>query len=176
MILTSRLHPDGRGNPAQARAEIATIVASAIVDAPVIPAAKADKAPNPATDSPSIRPVDCGIDVLAKSGFRALKGKRVGLVTNHTGTTKAGEPTIDVLFKAPDVKLVALFSPEHGIRGLVDAAVGDSKDEKTGLPIYSLYGKTRKPSAESLKDVDILVYDIQDVGARFYYVQHDSSD
>ena len=123
---------------------------------------------NPATDSPAIRPVDCGVDVLVRNGFRELKGKQVGLVTNHTGRTKAGESTIDVLFEAPDVKLVALFSPEHGIRGLVDAAVGDSKDEKTGLPIHSLYGKTRKPTPESLKGVDVLVFDIQDVGARFY--------
>jgi uncharacterized protein YbbC (DUF1343 family) len=72
------------------------------------------------------------------------------------------------MFRAPDVKLVALFSPEHGIRGLVDTSVADSKDEKTGLPIFSLYGKTRKPMPEMLRDVEILVYDIQDIGARFY--------
>ena len=77
-------------------------------------------------------------------------------------------PTIDVLFKAPGVKLVALFSPEHGIRGLVDAEVADSQDEATGLPIFSLYGKTRKPTPESLEGLDVLVYDIQDIGARFY--------
>lgn len=168
VLLTSRLHPDGRGNPAQARAEIATIAASAITDVPIttLPARTEIR---PATSAaPAVRPVDCGIDVLARNGFRALKGKRVGLVTNHTGRTKAGEPTIDVLFKAPDLKLVALFSPEHGIRGLVDAAVADSKDEKTGLPIFSLYGKTKKPTSASLKGVDVLVYDIQDIGARFY--------
>ncbi len=167
VILTSRLHPDGKGNPAQARAEIATIVASAITDVPITTVAAADvKRANPS--GPAVRPVDCGIDVLVRDGFRELKGKRVGLVTNHTGRTKAGESTIDVLFKAPDVKLVALFSPEHGLRGLVDAAVSDSKDEKTGLPIHSLYGKTRKPTPESLKGVEVLVFDIQDVGARFY--------
>jgi uncharacterized protein YbbC (DUF1343 family) len=112
--------------------------------------------------------VACGIDVLARDGFAPLKGKRVGLVTNHTGRTREGVPTIDVLFKAPGVKLVALFSPEHGIRGLVDAEVADSRDDATGLPIHSLYGKTRKPTPEMLRDVDALVYDIQDIGARFY--------
>ncbi len=97
--------------------------------------------------APAIRPVDCGVDVLARRGFRELKGKRVGLVTNHTGRTKAGVSTIDLLFEAPGVELVALFSPEHGIRGAVDTEVADAKDEKTGLPIFSLYGKTRKPIA-----------------------------
>ena len=97
-----------------------------------------------------------------------LKGKRVGLITNHTGLTRDGRTTIDVLHQAPGVHLTTLFSPEHGIRGPVDREVGDSKDEKTGLPIHSLYGKTRKPTPETLQDVDILVYDIQDIGARFY--------
>src|SRR5262249_10124799 len=160
VILTSRLHPDGRGNPAQARAEIATIVASAIVDAPIVTTSEPVKKPPAPPVLPAVRPVECGIDVLARNSFRELKGKRVGLVTNHTGRTKDGTPTIDVLFKAPDVKLVALFSPEHGIRGLVDAAVSNSTDEKTGLPIYSLYGKTHKPTPESLKSVDVLVYAI----------------
>jgi uncharacterized protein YbbC (DUF1343 family) len=167
VILTSRLHPDGRGNPGQARAEIATIVASAITDVPIA-RTQGPELPKTSAAAPAVRPVDCGIDVLVKNGFKELKGKRIGLVTNHTGRTKAGESTIDVLFKAPGIKLVALFSPEHGIRGLVDASVGDSKDEKTGLPIHSLYGKTRKPTPPSLKGVDVLVYDIQDVGARFY--------
>jgi uncharacterized protein YbbC (DUF1343 family)/CubicO group peptidase (beta-lactamase class C family) len=168
VILTSRLHPDGKGNPARARAEVATIVASSIVDVPI----RAEVAKHPAKAStpvePAIRPVLCGIDVLARDGFKGLKGRRVGLVTNHTGRTLAGESTIDLLFRAPDVKLVALFSPEHGIRGLVDTAVADARDEKTGLPIFSLYGKTRKPTPEILGGVDVLVYDIQDIGARFY--------
>ena len=112
--------------------------------------------------------MDCGVDVLARREFRELKGKRVGLVTNHTGRTRAGVPTIDLLFGAPGVELVALFSPEHGIRGEVDTQVADAKDEKTGLPIYSLYGKTRKPSPEALEGVEVLVYDIQDIGTRYY--------
>jgi uncharacterized protein YbbC (DUF1343 family) len=89
-------------------------------------------------------------------------------VTNQTGRDRSGRSTIDVLHKAANVKLVALFSPEHGIRGLADENVSDSKDEQTGLPIYSLYGETRRPKPEQLKDLDALVFDIQDIGTRFY--------
>ncbi len=106
--------------------------------------------------------------MLVEQGFRPLRGKRVGLVTNHTGRTRGGASTIDVLARAPGVRLVKLFSPEHGIRGEVDAAVPDSVDAATGLPVVSLYGTNRKPQARDLEGVDVLVYDIQDVGARFY--------
>ena len=106
--------------------------------------------------------------MLVEQKFRPLRNKKVGLVTNHTGRTRGGASTIDVLFRAPDVKLVKLFSPEHGIRGEVDAAVPDGVDEATGLPIISLYGKSRKPQPKDLEGIDVLVYDIQDIGARFY--------
>ena len=110
-----------------------------------------------------------GIDVLERNGFKDLENKRIGLVTNHTGRNFAGKPTIDVLFEAKNVKLVSLFAPEHGIRGELDVAkIDDAKDEKTGLPVYSLYGETRRPKPEQLKDLDAIVYDIQDIGARFY--------
>jgi uncharacterized protein YbbC (DUF1343 family) len=109
-----------------------------------------------------------GIDVLERDGFKQLAGMKIGLVTNHTGRDRDGRQTIDVLNNAPGVKLVALFSPEHGIRGVADEKVSDSKDEATGLPIYSLYGDTRRPRPEQLKDLDALVFDIQDVGVRFY--------
>ncbi len=109
-----------------------------------------------------------GIDVLVKKNFAPLKGKRIGLVTNHTGQDRARRATIDLLKNATDVTLVALFGPEHGIRGEVDEKVGDSRDAKTGLPIYSLYGERRKPTLEQLKGLDALVFDIQDVGCRFY--------
>jgi uncharacterized protein YbbC (DUF1343 family) len=112
--------------------------------------------------------VQCGIDVLVAEDFRPLRGLKLGLVTNHTGVTRDGRSTIDVLFRAPEVKLVKLFSPEHGIRGELDKAVPDGNDEATGLPIVSLYVKNRKPTAEDLISLDALVYDIQDVGARFY--------
>ena len=152
IVLTSRLHPDGKASsPTRLRNEVATLAASAIL---------APRSAEPA--------VACGIDVLAREGFKRLEGKRVGLVTNHTGRTRTGTATIDALFRAPNVTLVALFSPEHGIRGVVDAEVADGRDEATGLPIHSLYGKTRKPSLESLAGIDVLVYDIQDIGTRFY--------
>jgi len=109
-----------------------------------------------------------GIDVLERSNFKELQGLRIALVTNHTGRDRAGRQTIDVLRAASGVRLTALFSPEHGIRGLADEKVSDSKDEQTGLPVYSLYGETRRPKPEQLKDIDAIVYDIQDVGARFY--------
>jgi uncharacterized protein YbbC (DUF1343 family) len=109
-----------------------------------------------------------GIDVLRQQKFAPLAGKRVGLVTNHTGVAADGASTIDILFKSGVCKLVALFSPEHGIRGTMESNVSSSVDEQTGLPIHSLYGDTRRPTVESLKGIDILVYDIQDIGARFY--------
>ena len=97
-----------------------------------------------------------------------LAGKRVGLITNHTGLAADGTTTIDLLFQSKTCRLVALFSPEHGIRGTMDAKVDSSVDEATGLPIYSLYGDAKRPSAEMLKKIDALVFDIQDIGARFY--------
>ncbi len=110
-----------------------------------------------------------GIDVLARDNFAILKGKRVGLITNHTGKDQNGNTTIDLLFKAPGVKLTTLFAPEHGIRGALDQEkIANATDEKTGLPILSLYGETRKPTDEMLKDLDVLVFDIQDIGARFW--------
>ena len=116
---------------------------------------------------PVVKP---GIEVLRDSGFQRLVGKRVGLVTNPSGVDSQLRSTIDILFTAPGVNLVALYGPEHGVRGDVYAggAVTDTIDEKTGLPVYSLYGATRKPTKEMLKDIDIMVYDIQDVGARSY--------
>ena len=109
-----------------------------------------------------------GIDVLERDNFAPLKGLRVALITNHTGHDRERNPTIDLLYKAPDVMLKCLFSPEHGIRGTLDEKIADSHDDETGLPIYSLYGKTNKPSAIELTNVDALVFDIQDVGCRFY--------
>ena len=146
IILTNRVHPDDKGNVTELRKTIGTIVGEAVGAADVLP----------------------GIDVLRAEKFAALNGKRIGLVTNHTGKAIDGTPTIDLLAAAPGVKLVALFSPEHGIRGELDEKVGDGKDEKTGLPIFSLYGERRKPTAEQLAGIDLLVYDIQDIGCRFY--------
>jgi uncharacterized protein YbbC (DUF1343 family) len=109
-----------------------------------------------------------GIDVLEAENFAPLRGKRVGFITNQTGVDSAGRRTIDLLAHAKGVKLVALFSPEHGIRGRMDASVSNATDAATGLPIYSLYGATRRPSPEMLANLDALVFDIQDAGVRFY--------
>jgi uncharacterized protein YbbC (DUF1343 family)/CubicO group peptidase (beta-lactamase class C family) len=151
IFLSNRVHPDGKGNVTRVRGQVATLAAAALGAAPRAP-----------------RPVLTGIDVLVRDRFAKLKGRRVGLVTNHTGRDREGRATIDLLHKAEGVTLVALFSPEHGIRGALDEKVSDSKDEKTGLPIYSLYGTRRKPTAETLKGIDTLVYDVQDAGCRFY--------
>ncbi len=109
-----------------------------------------------------------GIDVLARQNFAPLKGLRVGLITNHTGADRRRNATIDLLKNAPDIILVALFSPEHGIRGELDDKVGDTTDTKTGLPVYSLYGARRSPTPEQLRGLDALVFDIQEIGCRFY--------
>lgn len=114
--------------------------------------------------------VRLGVDVLLSEQFSLIAGKRVGLITNPTGIDSTGRHIIDRLHADSRVKLVALFSPEHGIRGDAQAGakVDDSVDGKTGLPIYSLYGKTVKPTPQMLKGIDVLLFDIQDIGARFY--------
>ena len=111
-----------------------------------------------------------GIEVLRDNGFEQLRGKRVGLITNPTGIDNSMRSTIDILHAAPDVRLVALFAPEHGVRGdyAAGAAVASTTDPATGVPVYSLHGKTLKPTAAMLKNVDVVVYDIQDIGARSY--------
>lgn len=111
-----------------------------------------------------------GIDVLRDRGFEILQGKRVGLITNPTGISSDMQSSVDILFNAPGIQLVALFSPEHGVRGDIDAGkdVNGYSDPRTGLPVYSLYGKTRRPTKEMLKGIDVLVYDIQDIGVRSY--------
>ncbi|MRR24046.1 DUF1343 domain-containing protein, partial [bacterium] len=111
-----------------------------------------------------------GLEVLVRNNFDVLQGKRVGLITNPTGVDRNLRSTVDILFSAPGVNLVALYGPEHGVRGDFTAGehVDFEKDPVTGLPVYSLYGKTRKPTPDMLKDIDILVYDIQDIGSRSY--------
>ena len=104
--------------------------------------------------------------MLVDDEFKLLDGKRVGLITNQTGVDSQHVTTIDRLHDAKNVKLVALFSPEHGIRGALDQAkIDDTVDEQTGVPVFSLYGESRKPSEEQLEKIDVLVFDIQDVVA-----------
>lgn len=111
-----------------------------------------------------------GIEVLRDNGFKELQGKRVGLITNPSGVDNNLKSTIDILNEAPGVKLAALYSPEHGVRGNVHAGdiVDNMVDKSTGVPVYSIYGKSRKPSPEMLKDIDVLIYDIQDNGCRSF--------
>src|SRR5690349_16881773 len=180
IFLSNRVHPEGKGDVGPLRGRVASIVAGSVTDTSVVDRARAQEASyyeeavksqeqyafrNEGYGSTKVL---TGIDVLERDNFKPLAGMRIGLITNHTGRDREGRQTIDVLNKAPGVKLVALFSPEHGIRGVADEKVSDSKDETTGLPIYSLYGETRRPQPEQLKDLDALVFDIQDVGARFY--------
>ncbi|MEE2711256.1 MAG: exo-beta-N-acetylmuramidase NamZ domain-containing protein [Planctomycetota bacterium] len=145
VLLTSRLYPDGKGTVGGLRNLVTTLVGCAPDG--VLP----------------------GVDVIAMRGWpRDLRGLKVGLITNHTGRTRDGRSTIDVLNGSERVTLAALFSPEHGIRGALDSKVDDAVDKETGLKVHSLYGSTRRPSAASLAGVDALVFDIQDIGTRFY--------
>lgn len=120
-------------------------------------------------EQPNRHCVETGIDVLRQDGFRMLRGQRVGLVTNHTGRAVDGTSTSAILHGADGVRLVALFSPEHGIAGRLDReGIADSRDKRTRAPIYSLYGDTRRPTREQLAEIDTLVFDIQDIGTRYY--------
>ena len=112
--------------------------------------------------------VRTGLDVLEAEAFASLEGKRIGLITNRTGVNREGKSNIELLLNAPHLKLVALFSPEHGLFSDVDRKVASSVDSKTGLPVFSLYGETRRPTREMLQGIDLLVFDIQDIGVRFY--------
>ena len=122
------------------------------------------------TPQPANNQVLPGIDVLAARNFDILRGKRIGLVTNQTGRARDGRATIDILRRAPGVKLIALYAPEHGVRGEIKAGVKVKtyRDKTTGLPVYSLYGSSRRPTASMLRGVQMLVFDIQDIGARSY--------
>lgn len=125
---------------------------------------------HPAVAQPARPVVQLGVDTLIERRFEPLVGKRVGLITNPTGVTGDLRATIDVLAKADGVKLVALFGPEHGVRGSVPAGekINDARDEATGLPVYSLYGATRKATPAMLEAIDVLVFDVQDIGSRSY--------
>ncbi len=192
VFLSNRVHPDGKGDVGPLRAKVSTVVASAIEDTPAEKFKQAEaeynaavaaqlpkfvagtRASLPATGSTAVRdarvPTLNGIDILERDKFKQLEGLKIGLVTNHTGRNLAGKQTIDILFEAKNVKLTAMFAPEHGIRGELDVEkIDDSKDEKTGLPIYSIYKDgLRRPKPEQTATIDAFVYDIQDIGARFY--------
>lgn len=174
IFLSSRLYPDGKGDVTALRARIATVAAAALsAVAPSITTAKprmsgTDFGTAPVVAPAAAAPVLSGLDVLVRDGFAPLKGKRVGLVTNHTGRAANGATAIDLIHKAPGVQLVSLFSPEHGIRGILDDNFDTTRDEQTGLTIHSLYGTTRRPTDAMLAGLDAIVIDLQDIGTRFY--------
>ena len=177
IFLSNRVHPDGKGDVTPLRARIATVAAAALMSPDAVARRLQPSDSTWRIDSAAVRsakalalrqPVLAGIDVLAAENFARLRGKRVGLLTNQTGRSRQGESTIDLIARAPGVTLVALFSPEHGIRGEVDDKVSSSRDEKTGVPIHSLYGDTLRPAPAMLDGLDVIVVDLQDVGARFY--------
>ena len=175
IFLSNRVHPDGKGSVLDLYKVVGTLSAEAVdFDFAFVPGALPPLSPKKNTvenkDELS-NEVPCvlnGIDVLVKQNFAPLKGLRIGLITNPTGKSCRRYPTIDLLRNAPDVQLKMLFGPEHGFYGNFDEPVGDSVDERTGLPIFSLYGKRRAPSRDQLSQLDALVFDIQDVGCRFY--------
>jgi uncharacterized protein YbbC (DUF1343 family)/CubicO group peptidase (beta-lactamase class C family) len=157
IFLSNRVHPDGKGlvNPLAGR--IGTVAAGAIRDS----VGQASGLP--------WSEVLTGIDVLRRDNFRQLAGRKVGLITNHTGQSREGETTVKLLHEAKNVQLGVLFSPEHGFEGKLDVSkIGDTRDTATGLKVFSLYGETRKPTAAMLTEIDTVVFDIQDIGARFY--------
>ena len=176
IFLSNRNHPTEAGNVLPLRRKLGTLAAEAVTDFDfsnvpgALPPWTEPPATNaaPATAKPSAAQTLDGIDVLVRENFAPLQGLRIGLITNHTGHDRNRNPTIDLLNHAPGVRLMALFSPEHGIRGVKDEAVTNSVDAATGLPVYSLYGKITKPTPEQLTNVDALVFDIQDIGCRFY--------
>jgi uncharacterized protein YbbC (DUF1343 family)/CubicO group peptidase (beta-lactamase class C family) len=173
IFLSNRNHPDEKGNVLALRHKLGTLAAQAVIgfNFSYVPGSlptRTNLASSIQHPLSSIQPVLNGIDVLAKQDFAPLKGLRIGLITNHTGQDRQRNSTIDLLSNAPGVTLKALFSPEHGIRGALDEKVNDDVDQKTGLPIHSLYGPTSQPKPEQLRQLDALVFDIQDIGCRFY--------
>ncbi|HOA75138.1 MAG TPA: DUF1343 domain-containing protein [Phycisphaerae bacterium] len=198
VLLTNAVHPNGKGSVLDLRRRVANVVASAIVESaderyipetvsepllPALPRALAaagwsgprgtavavasagGKTSREASGAPA--DVWCGIDVLKADNFAVLRGRKVAVITNHTARDREGKHLVQLLIEGK-VNVVCLFSPEHGLYGQLDEKVGDMTDPETGLKVYSLYGETRKPTPEMLKGVDTILFDIQDIGARFY--------
>lgn len=153
ILLTNAVHPDGKGKVLALRRAVSTALATALLG------------PAPTTQH---SPVQTGIDVLKSDHFKLLQGRHIALITNHTGRDNDGNRTIDLLQSAKGFSAVCLFSPEHGLYGAADEKVGHTIDEKTGVKVFSLYGETKRPTDEMLAGVDTLLFDIQDIGTRFY--------
>jgi len=176
IFLSNRVHPYGKGSVVRLYRTVGTLAAEAVTDFDFafVPDAlppfqrKPRNSAKASDEKPYAPRVLNGIDVLVKQNFAPLKGLRIGLITNPTGKDSHRYPTIDLLRNAPGVELKMLFGPEHGFYGNYDEPVSDGIDEHTGLPIFSLYGARHAPAPEQLAQLDALVFDIQDVGCRFY--------
>lgn len=180
IFLTNRVHPDGKGKVVDLRRRVVSAVAATIQGEPQrrpAPAPSYARAPRSDASDTSAGAagadeasgnVYCGIDVLKRDGFKTLAGKKIAIITNHTGVDREGNRTIDLLVNAPDVHVQRLLSPEHGLFGVLDEKVGDMVDPATGLKVFSLYSQTRRPTPEMLEDIDAILFDIQDIGTRFY--------
>ena len=172
IILTNRVHPDGKGDVKALRTNIKTIISSALEKMYLrrgIVSSKSVDGCSHAVQSVRKDKLRTGIDVLEEKKFAPLSGMNIGLITNHSGLDSSGKRTVDLLFKAPDIKLKAIFSPEHGLFGNNEGSMDNpTSDPSTGLRVYSLYGKTARPTKAMLNGLDALVFDIQDSGARFY--------
>jgi len=171
IILANRVHPYGKGGIVELRRRVSAAVGARLAPHGAPPAwVGSTEAGAPAADESSAAAGETltGLDQLAADGFARLRGRSVGLVTNQTGLDSRGRRGIDLLAAAPAVTLRAVFSPEHGLDGRLDASVPNGRDAATGLPVWSLYGAARRPSAEMLAGIDTLVFDIQDVGVRYY--------
>jgi uncharacterized protein YbbC (DUF1343 family)/CubicO group peptidase (beta-lactamase class C family) len=169
IVLTNRVYPGGKGNQENLRDQVFSIVAQAVGRA--TPASLSGQPVMPESGGPSPAAPSrfrTGLEVLADQKFAPLAGKRVGLVTNQTGRDSSGRRTIDLLHAAPKVKLKAIFAPEHGLSGQAESKVPSGRDAATKVPVYSLYGDTLRPTAKMLKGLDVLIFDVQDAGARFY--------
>ncbi len=175
VFLSNRLHPDGKGDVFDLRENIITIAVSVAAGqgTPAELSVKADAANlRPLNGSPEKKQprgqVLSGLDVLRAEDFNRMRGRKIGLLTNRTGQARDGVSAIDLLAGAGNLELIALFSPEHGIRGIRDDRVPSSRDKKTGRVIHSLYGKRVRPTPEMLAGIDTIVVDLQDIGTRFY--------
>ena len=169
IILTNRVHPNGKGRVEPLRSKVLSFVNESIGPVPV--ERSLASAPLPSQVEPgenNNEKVQTGIDVLASEKFESLAGLRLGLITNHSGIDSAGRRTVDLLHRAPGVKLATIFTPEHGFSGRAEGKVSSTKETLTGLPIHSLYGDHLSPTKGMLAGLDALVFDIQDAGARFY--------
>ena len=178
IVLTNRVHPNGGGATKirELRARVAAAASSALFVPQLAPVVAMGDATSPATDGgddatrltrpPSV--VRSGLDVLAAQNFAPIAGYTLGLVTNQTGVDAQGRRAIDLLAGAPGVRLAAIFSPEHGLTGDANTDVAHGRDAITGLPVWSLYGTTRRPTGSMLRGLNLLVFDIQDVGVRYY--------